>query len=104
MRRRVVSKPKFTAGRIFIDDWSAPNPRKLIDSTNLAHGALYGDCGTVGADITLDYETVRALKEAAEAYLHLTTHPAGTGRALGQLRDIRAALKAKAKAKKARGR
>jgi len=97
--RRIVSKPKIVKGRIYIDDWSAPDPRKLIDSTNLAHGAIYGDCVTVGAEITLDYETVRVLKEAAEAYLHLTTHPSGTGRVVEQLRDIRRALKTRAGSK-----
>lgn len=98
MSRRIVYPPKITAGRIYVDDWSMPDPNTLTGSAgpiDHARRLLFPEQNLPA--VVLSHGHLRALLWAAEAYLHLTTHPAGTERAVGQLRDIRRALKTLAK-------
>jgi hypothetical protein len=98
-RFRFAAPPQIAGGRIRIGGWSMPDPRKLVGEGGplaRAHRAIHPR-GPGNADVAIDSETVRVLQEAAEAYLHLTTHPAGTESVVAQLRAVRAALRAAAK-------
>lgn len=85
---------KRTNGRIYFDDWSISDPDALCrDEDDAILGRAQVAChpfhGPSPERVTLSRDDVIALMDAAKAYHHLTTHPAGTEAMIQQLRAIR---------------
>jgi hypothetical protein len=89
-------KPRRIHGRIFFEDWSVCDPDLLCGedgAMSRAHRACFPFGEPATPEVTIDRAALIALAAAAEAYVHLTTHPAGTESVVQQLRAIRRALK-----------
>lgn len=85
--------------RLFFADWSILDPRVLdVDEeddsvTGRVHHLLFPIGSKSPESVTISRADARALKDAADAYHHLTRHPAGAESTVRQLRDIRRALR-----------
>ena len=81
---------------LYFTDWSVFDPRALnVEDGPISrvHHALHPLAGGTPETVTLSRDDAYALEVAADCYLHLTTHPAGTEAAIEQLRAIRRALR-----------
>lgn len=81
------------AGFLYFSDWSVCDPRALGDARRNLYEALYPLASPPPETVTLSRSDALRLGAAVDAYVHLTTHPAGSGPVVEQLRAIRRAIR-----------